>query len=53
MDLALLMEELKPICRFDPNQPQKYRDSNLLRSALERAIPGMKEIRNEELEMRN
>jgi len=46
MDLALLMEELKPICRFDPQQPQKYRDSSLLRATLERAIPGMKEIGN-------
>jgi FlaA1/EpsC-like NDP-sugar epimerase len=42
MDLALLMEELKPICRFDPHQPQKYRDNNLLRVVLENAIPDMK-----------
>ena len=41
IDLPVLMEELKPICRFDPAQPQKYRDSNLLRSALEKAIPEM------------
>jgi len=42
MDLAQLMEELKPICRFDPNQPQKYRDSKLLRATLENAIPNMR-----------
>jgi FlaA1/EpsC-like NDP-sugar epimerase len=51
INLALLMEELKPICRFDPLQPQKYRDSGLLRAALENAIPGMKI--NEQLAMRN
>jgi len=48
MNLALLMEELKPICRFDPKEPQKYRDSNLLRAALENAIPGLKGIKNRE-----
>jgi FlaA1/EpsC-like NDP-sugar epimerase len=44
INLSLLMEELKPVCRFDPNQPQKYRDSSLLRAALENAIPGMKRV---------
>jgi FlaA1/EpsC-like NDP-sugar epimerase len=51
IDLAMLMEELKPVCRFDPRQPNKYRDSNLLRSALENAIPEMKG--NEQLAIRN
>jgi FlaA1/EpsC-like NDP-sugar epimerase len=48
IDLPGLMEELKPICCFDPLQPQKYRDSGLLRAALERAIPGMKETGSRE-----
>jgi len=41
INLSLLMEDLKPICRFDPQQPQKYRDSNLLRAVLENFIPEM------------
>jgi FlaA1/EpsC-like NDP-sugar epimerase len=49
IDLPGLMEELKPICRFDPLQPQKYRNNSLLRAALENAIPGMREIMNEKL----
>jgi FlaA1/EpsC-like NDP-sugar epimerase len=51
IDLTRLMEDLKPICRFDPEQPQKYRDSRLLREALENAIPAMRI--NEELGIRN
>jgi FlaA1/EpsC-like NDP-sugar epimerase len=51
INLARLMEALEPICRFDPQQPQKYRDGNLLRAALENAIPGMK--KNEQVAMSN
>jgi FlaA1/EpsC-like NDP-sugar epimerase len=38
-----LMEEIKPICRFDPEQPDKYRNGDLLRSILRNAIPTMRE----------
>jgi FlaA1/EpsC-like NDP-sugar epimerase len=48
IDLAALMEELKPICRFDPCQPHKYRDANLLRAVLENAIPEMRGIGSRE-----
>ena len=39
LDLAALMESLRPICRFDPARPGVYRDDALLRSALKAAIP--------------
>ncbi|MCL2380070.1 MAG: polysaccharide biosynthesis protein [Treponema sp.] len=39
VDIKAIMEELRPICRFDPAQPEKYRDSGLLRKALEAHIP--------------
>lgn len=39
LDLQALLEELLPICRFDPRHPQAYRDRTLLRSALRRAVP--------------
>jgi FlaA1/EpsC-like NDP-sugar epimerase len=38
-DLESLMEELKPICHFDKDQSEKYRDVNLLRSILKKAVP--------------
>jgi len=38
-----LMEAIKPICRFDPRQPQKYRDSELLRTVLRSAISSMRQ----------
>jgi FlaA1/EpsC-like NDP-sugar epimerase len=38
-DLQALLEELKPICSFDPARPELYRDRTLLRAALRRAVP--------------
>jgi FlaA1/EpsC-like NDP-sugar epimerase len=34
LDIRLLMEKLLPVCRFDPAQPGKYRNSGLLRRIL-------------------
>jgi hypothetical protein len=44
------MAELKPVCRFDPDHPQKYRNSDFLRTVLKAAILSM---RNEKLVMSN
>jgi FlaA1/EpsC-like NDP-sugar epimerase len=41
INLAQLMDDLKPICRFDPQRPQLYRNSDLLRAILRAAIPAM------------
>ena len=41
LNLAVLMEKLKPICRFDPQYPDMYRNSELLRLVLQEAIPEM------------
>jgi FlaA1/EpsC-like NDP-sugar epimerase len=38
-DLQAVMERLKPVCRFDPLQSEKYRDSDLLREILKDSIP--------------
>ena len=39
LDINAIIEELKPICRFDPAQADKYRDSGLLRKILRQFIP--------------
>jgi FlaA1/EpsC-like NDP-sugar epimerase len=44
INLAALMEELKPICRFVTEQPHKYRDGKLLRAVLENAMPEMRGV---------
>ncbi|MCL1993983.1 MAG: polysaccharide biosynthesis protein [Spirochaetes bacterium] len=41
LDIAALVDELRPICRFDPLRPEAYRDSRLLRNLLKEAIPSM------------
>jgi FlaA1/EpsC-like NDP-sugar epimerase len=41
IDLTSFMEEIKPICRFDPQRPSQYRDVDLLRNVLRSAIPSM------------
>ncbi len=41
LDLEALMEELKPICRFDSHQSEKYRDAKLLRNILKKAVPSL------------
>jgi FlaA1/EpsC-like NDP-sugar epimerase len=38
-DLAQLLKELKPICRYDPSNGEVYRDRTLLRAVLRRAVP--------------
>jgi len=39
LDINTLKEELRPICRLDPSQPEKYRDSDFLRKILREHIP--------------
>jgi FlaA1/EpsC-like NDP-sugar epimerase len=39
-DIGAVMEKLRPLCRFDPAQAEKYRNSRLLREILEDSIPG-------------
>ncbi|GHV16713.1 capsular polysaccharide biosynthesis protein [Spirochaetia bacterium] len=39
INLPALTVKLQPICRLDPQQPEKYRDSQLLRTVLRDAIP--------------
>jgi len=41
IDLATLMENIRPICRFDPERPEVYRNDGLLRALLRNAIPAM------------
>jgi len=41
INLTSFMEEIKPICRFDPQRPALYRDAELLRNTLRSAIPSM------------
>ncbi|MCL2600682.1 MAG: hypothetical protein FWD88_05835, partial [Treponema sp.] len=41
INLAGLMEELRPVCRFDPGRPGMYRNDGLLRAMLRGAIPAM------------
>ncbi|MDR2447119.1 MAG: polysaccharide biosynthesis protein [Treponema sp.] len=39
LNLRSLMEKLSPVCRFDPAQPDLYRNSEKLRSLLAEAAP--------------
>jgi FlaA1/EpsC-like NDP-sugar epimerase len=39
LDIEAIKEKLRPICRFDPSKPEKYRDSELLREILAEHIP--------------
>jgi FlaA1/EpsC-like NDP-sugar epimerase len=48
-DIEVLTESLRPICRFDPEQPEKYRNAALLRSILQEAIPSMKNASDEKV----
>ena len=43
LDINALKEELRPICRLDPSQSEKYRDSDLLRKILKEHIPSYAE----------
>jgi FlaA1/EpsC-like NDP-sugar epimerase len=40
-DFAALTEKLRPVCRFDADAPEKYRDSGLLRRILKEAFPSL------------
>jgi FlaA1/EpsC-like NDP-sugar epimerase len=42
LNIAALLEELRPICCFDKGHPERYRDSRLLREILEEAVPGLR-----------
>jgi FlaA1/EpsC-like NDP-sugar epimerase len=44
INLSKLMDEIKPICYFDPQQASLYRDNDLLRAALRSAIPTMNQV---------
>ena len=37
-DIQELMERLRPICCFDPEKPQAYRDLQEMRSILKKAV---------------
>ena len=39
LDLAELLEKLRPICSFSPEKAKQYRDKNLLRQILHEFIP--------------
>jgi FlaA1/EpsC-like NDP-sugar epimerase len=41
INLTRLMEDVKPICQFDPERPKMYRNSNMLRMVLQNEIPSM------------
>jgi FlaA1/EpsC-like NDP-sugar epimerase len=42
LNIPALLEELRPICRFDKSRPEMYRDSSLLRDILAEAIPALR-----------
>ena len=39
LNINAIMEELRPVCRFDPAQAEKYRNNNLLKKTLREYIP--------------
>ncbi|MDR2519014.1 MAG: polysaccharide biosynthesis protein [Spirochaetaceae bacterium] len=43
VDIARLIEELRPVCQRDPRRPELFRDSALLRKILREGIPGFAE----------
>jgi FlaA1/EpsC-like NDP-sugar epimerase len=42
LDVSALIEKLRPICKYDPAQPDCYRDSGLLRKLLAEAVPSLR-----------
>lgn len=40
-DIRTLSEKLRPVCYFDPQKPQMYRNSELLRELLAESIPSL------------
>jgi FlaA1/EpsC-like NDP-sugar epimerase len=47
VDIPGLLEKLKPICRFNPNQPDQYRNTESLMEILEAAFPSFKRVRSQ------
>jgi FlaA1/EpsC-like NDP-sugar epimerase len=41
LDIQGLLEKLKPVCCFDPQNPEPYRDIDILRTILAEAIPSL------------
>ena len=42
IDMADLIEKIRPICRFDSANPSAYRNSELLRAILSEKFPGLR-----------
>jgi FlaA1/EpsC-like NDP-sugar epimerase len=42
VDIPVLVNRLRPICRYDPRYPEMYRNNELLRGILQAAIPAMR-----------
>jgi FlaA1/EpsC-like NDP-sugar epimerase len=43
IDIKAIMEKLKPVCRLDSGQAEKYRNNTLLRNILRNYIPSYTE----------
>ena len=43
ININSIIDELRPVCRFDPSRPEKYRNSTLLRDILRNHIPSYAE----------
>jgi FlaA1/EpsC-like NDP-sugar epimerase len=43
LDLKVLLNKLRPVCKFDNSRPDEYRNSDLLLSILEKSIPTLTE----------
>ena len=46
LNINTIMEELRPVCRFDPAHSEKYRDGDLLKRALKTYIPSYRNTEN-------
>jgi FlaA1/EpsC-like NDP-sugar epimerase len=44
VNIPALLDSLRPICHLDPNRPELYRDSRLLRDILRKTIPSMRSM---------
>jgi FlaA1/EpsC-like NDP-sugar epimerase len=41
LDIRKLIEKIKPVCRLDPEKPEWYRNSAILRELLKAAVPSL------------
>jgi FlaA1/EpsC-like NDP-sugar epimerase len=41
IDMKKMIEQMEPICRFDPEKPELYRNSETLRELLKKAVPSL------------